>query len=222
MDLVIVLGGGVSSTFPNEPTTWAKERVARAVQLYGKSECKFLLTSRGTTHKKSPIAANGLAVDESVAMARFMVDEFAIDPGRVLMDTWSMDTIGNAFFALQCHVLPTSFEKIAVISSQFHIRRVQEIFETLIRVVNTSAPVSRSVRACYHACADTGLTQKELLSRTRKEAADLDKFKRNASMLGLDARKWHEFVFQRHAAYAFRNHYSNSAKPAPSDSDCGY
>ena len=60
------------------------------------------MLSRGTTHKPPPLDTAGFPIDESMASARYLVER-GVAPARVLLESWSLDTIGNAAFARLMH-----------------------------------------------------------------------------------------------------------------------
>ena len=63
-------------------------------------ECsKFIVClSRGTTHKPPPLLGRGFPMDESAAMSSYLQRK-GLPVGRILVDGWSLNAIGNAFFS---------------------------------------------------------------------------------------------------------------------------
>ena len=97
-DAVIIPGGGLSE---GKPLAWVAARLDAAL-LHAEETQYFLVLSRGTTHKPPPLDANGFPVDESAASARYLIER-GIAPSRVLLESWSLDTIGNAAFSRLMH-----------------------------------------------------------------------------------------------------------------------
>ena len=97
-DAIIIPGGGLSE---GRPLAWVTARLDAAL-LHAKDTRYFLVLSRGTTHKQPPLDANGFPVDESAASARYLIER-GITPSRVLLESWSLDTIGNAAFSRLMH-----------------------------------------------------------------------------------------------------------------------
>ena len=69
LDAVIVPGGGLDER--GEPWPWVKARLDAALR-HDATTRQYLVLSRGTTHKPAPTDADGFAVDESVASARYL------------------------------------------------------------------------------------------------------------------------------------------------------
>lgn len=97
-DAVIIPGGGLSQ---NQPLPWVSARLDAALR-HAEETQFFLVLSRGTTHKPPPLDADGFPVDESMASARYLIDR-GVAPSRVLIESWSLDTIGNAAFSRLMH-----------------------------------------------------------------------------------------------------------------------
>ena len=93
-DAVIVLSGGL--TADGRPNENVRERLDTAAPYITQSEY-VILNSRGTPHKPPPRDAFGFPIDESEASAEYLVNEHGIDSNKILIDSWSKDTIGNAY-----------------------------------------------------------------------------------------------------------------------------
>ena len=124
-DAIVVLGGSVidGETLP----PWVMERLNYAIIM--SERCRyFLLLSRGTVHKPPPLDSQGYPVDECQVMANHMI-KYGVNPSRILMDSWSLDTIGNAYAALTMHCIPFNLRSIHIVTSGFHMPRSRAIFE---------------------------------------------------------------------------------------------
>src|SRR5436309_11511249 len=64
------------------------------------------------------------ALPISSAGARYLLERGA-EPGRILMEAVSLDTIGNAYFSRLLHVIPREFRRVLVVTSDFHMPRTQ-------------------------------------------------------------------------------------------------
>ena len=89
---------------------------------------QYLVLSRGTTHKPAPTDADGFAVDESVASARYLIAR-GVDPRRIVQDTWSVDTIGNVAFARLMHADLAGWRRMHAVTSDNYLARTRAIFE---------------------------------------------------------------------------------------------
>ena len=100
-DAVIIPGGGLTD---GRPHPWVLARLDAAL-LHSADTDFFLVLSRGTTHKAPPLDAGGFPIDESAASAQYLIER-GVDSSRVLLESWSLDTIGNAAFARLMHSDP--------------------------------------------------------------------------------------------------------------------
>ena len=95
IDAVLIPGGGLSAS--GEVTPWVKARLERAIALTPRPQW-FIPLSAGTTHKPPPLDANGFPILESIAAAHYL-QQRGIKGTRILPETVSLDTIGNAYFS---------------------------------------------------------------------------------------------------------------------------
>ena len=88
----------------------------------------FIVLSRGTTHRLPPETSAGRAIDEAAASAKFLV-EHGVQPEMILLESWSLDTIGNAYATCLMHLAPLGLARIMVVTNPFHMKRTKAIFE---------------------------------------------------------------------------------------------
>ncbi|MBI2042877.1 YdcF family protein [Candidatus Pacearchaeota archaeon] len=84
-------------------------------------ETAYNIFGVGETHK---IALSG---SQSQEMKKYLIDRGVFDKAIFLEDL-SRDTIGNAVFSKMFLALPNRWANIAVVSSDFHFPRVDEVF----------------------------------------------------------------------------------------------
>jgi hypothetical protein len=188
-DAIIIPGGGVREG--GEITPWAAARFDRALERNAGQ--LFLCLSAGTTHRPPPLES-GFPVLESVAGARYLMAR-GVEPDRILLESSSYDTIGNAYLARLLHVDPAGWQRVLVITSRFHMPRTKAIFEWVFGM----AP--RTCRVDFDSAPDTGITREGLRMREAKESAALEDFLRLRSRIkGL--RELNSWFFTMHAAYS--------------------
>ena len=124
-DAVVIPGGGLNEV--HEPAAWVTARLDAALRHDSETDA-YLVLSRGTTHKPPPLDADGFPVDESAASARYLV-RHGVSPRRVLLESWSLDTIGNAAFARLMHADLRRWKRVLVVTSAFHMARTRAIFD---------------------------------------------------------------------------------------------
>ena len=124
-DAIIILGGSFISkeTLPS----WVETRLDAAIKLQDKTNM-FLLLSRGSPHKVPCLDSNGHPIDECYIMANYMLKK-KVASSKIILDAWSLDTIGNAYAALTMHAVPRNLKKLLIITSDFHMPRSRAIFE---------------------------------------------------------------------------------------------
>lgn len=190
-DAVLIPGGGLDAA--GEPAPWVLPRLDAAVARAGNG--LLVALSAGTPYKPPPLDERGHPVFESVASARYLIRR-GIAPERILTDSWSLDTIGNAFFARLMHCEPRRLARLLVVTSEFHLARARAVFEWVFRLPPLAVPFALD----YFAVANMGLTASTLAARLEKERAGLAQLQaiiaRVGSLAGL-----HAFLFGEHEAY---------------------
>eukprot|EP00039_Didymoeca_costata_P014210 m.227043 g.227043 ORF g.227043 m.227043 type:complete len:218 (+) comp15970_c0_seq2:88-741(+) len=190
-DAVIVPGGGL--TKDGQPNSFVEARLDSAAQFKGK--CKyFILLSRGTPHKPPPTDGTGQPIDEASASAAYLHKKHSIPENQMLLDTWSLDTIGNAYFAAAMLCAPLSLKKLMVVTSEFHIARTKCIFNWVFPLF------IEQVSIAFQNSPNTGLDTENLEGRRTKEAASSrtviahsEKYKTKDAFV--------RFLFTEHGAY---------------------
>lgn len=113
------------------------------------------------------------------------------------METYSLDTIGNAFFSRVIHVQPRGWRRVLVITSDFHLERVQAAFTWVYGL--TPNPIESGVY--YEAVSDPEMDPALLSARIRKEREARDELApltvRITTMQDL-----HRWLFTEHRAYS--------------------
>lgn len=195
-DAVIVLSGGLQKD--GTPQPWVQARLDAAVPFT--TETTFvILNSRGTVYKKPPLTEAGMPIDESLASATYLVKNHGIDPKKILLDSWSYDTMGNAFFALVNHVIPRRMESVLVITSEFHMPRTRVVFDHIFGLPDTP------VRVEYLTSPNLGMTHEAVVARMEKELNSIRSYQKINVPRITTLEQLYVFMFSEHNAYAFAN-----------------
>lgn len=191
-DAVLVPGGGVRSggTIPE----WVERRFDRAIEIAG--DAPIVCLSAGTVYRVPPVDENGLPIYEAVAGANYVLNR-GVPAQRILIETSSWDTIGNAFFSLVIHVLPRKFRNLAVITSEFHMTRTRAVFEWIYGFDD----LLQVHRLHFEATPDDGMDPEALEARVAKERHSLEAFREVARNIR-DLQGLHQWLFTEHDAYA--------------------
>ncbi|KAF4726355.1 hypothetical protein FOZ63_020011, partial [Perkinsus olseni] len=102
----------------------------------------------GTPHKAPPLDARGFPIDEAVAGARYLCRTKGVRAESILLDRWSMDTVGRI---IECG-------------------RIEDAADGSSSLV-TSA--NGSVHHRYFPVADVGMTDEMLFARASRERESL-------------------------------------------------
>jgi DUF218 domain len=86
----------------------------------------------GTSHKAPVLSPNGYWISEGMACSDYLLQQ-GITAEKLLKETASYDTIGNAYFSATVHALPLCWHKVAVCTSAFHMPRTKEIFRAVFQ-----------------------------------------------------------------------------------------
>lgn len=183
-DAIVVLGGSYidENTLPE----WVEKRLNAAI--LRDPYCKhFLLLSRGSPHKKAILNEKGQLISECQIMANYMIER-KIDPKKIILENWSLDTIGNAYSLLTMHCLPRNLRNLLIITSDFHMPRSKSIFEKVfslfpINIFDLEFLETEST-LCVSKKEKKSLENWEITKNTLSNLCDL-----------------HEFIFEKHNAY---------------------
>ena len=192
-DCVVIPGGGLlkDGSLPE----WTLARLAKALAIQQKTEWIITL-SGGTVHKPPPINREGYPIFESLKAAEFLIAS-GIDPKRILTETSSYDTIGNAYFARVLFSDPMSLARCHIITSDFHLPRTEAIF----RWVYALAPARIPYELSFESTPNTGLSAPALKARRTRENLSLENLDQNIQNIRTLAVFQH-WLYTEHAAYA--------------------
>jgi uncharacterized SAM-binding protein YcdF (DUF218 family) len=160
-------------------------------------------------------------VDEAAASAAYLVAR-GVAASRVLLESWSLDTIGNAAFARLMHADPGGWSRLLLITSAFHMPRTRAIFEWVFALPPTlPTPVRAAARASalqleYEEVTESGLADDDVLqSRRLKEEQALRVLRESTIPAIRDLRALHDFLFVHHGAYRARTAEESRTRRTP-------
>lgn len=191
-DAVLIPGGGL--TKPGKLPAWVTVRLDEAVK--ATKAGYFIVLSAGTVHKPPPLDAEGFPMFEARAAAAYLISK-GVEPRRILLETCSYDTIGNAFFSRLLHVEPRQFQKLLVITSAFHAARTEFIFKWVYALDKPAGGFDLAFRPV----PNVGISKAVLHAREEKEQASLEQVRSLAQSICTLA-QLHEWLFTKHDAYA--------------------
>ena len=190
-DAVLVLGGGVRTG--GALPSWVIRRLERAMERRG--DGYIIALSAGTPHRPPPVDSRGFPIFESVAEARFLI-QAGVPGHKILQETGSYDTVGNAYFARVIHTDPAGLLNILVITSDVHLERARAIFEWVFALTPVRIPYALE----FEAVSDPSLDAAQLAKRAAKEASSFDQTKMRMETIRTLA-GLHAWLFTEHGAY---------------------
>ena len=72
---------------------------------------------------------------EGVAYSDYLLSR-GVPAAKLLKETASYDTLGNAYFSAVIHAWPLQWRKIAVVTSAFHMARTEVAFGTVFALLD--------------------------------------------------------------------------------------
>ncbi|HET8549655.1 MAG TPA: YdcF family protein [Bryobacteraceae bacterium] len=205
-DAVVIPAGGLEPDGSLPP--WVVPRLDRALALA--SATRYVITlSAGTFHKPLVRNASNAPVFESAAAARYLIDRGF--PGeRLLTETSSYDTVGNAYFCRVIHADPQRLSRLLIVTSAFHMPRTEAVFRWVFNLV----PLAFAYELAFEATPDAGLDKRLLAARNEKErtalAALLPKTNRYRTLA-----EFHRWLYTEHRIYAPRPWNTPRVPPPP-------
>lgn len=124
-DAVIVLAGGIQSDGRLPKTV--EKRIDLAYQIFHKGLADhFLLSGKWSVFwdHQPP------RVTEARLMKKYAL-KIGLNPKNLLLEEHSQNTFENAFYSIKLFAEPRSWQKILVITSDFHLQRCRKIFSYL-------------------------------------------------------------------------------------------
>ena len=221
-DAVIIPGGGLGED--GKPRTFVQARLKKAWTLRHNTKY-FILLSRGTTHA-SRLDRYRFPIDECKADAQFLYSLGDVDRKKLLLECWSLDTIGNAVATRFLHTEPAGLKKLLIITNRFHMDRVKSIFNHIFSLPGTqeahgandglsllrSKPKPDSLyKLQYLSVENKGMLPQEISKRNERESRSLSAFEKRKMIDLRSIKELHAFMMISHKAYAFQTKSETTA-----------
>lgn len=200
-EAILVLAGGVDRN--GVPHCTVTERLRAAAQASAANGgIPIVLNGGGTTWKPRYVDPNGYAIPEAALMARELADKARVPYARLYPESFSDDTIGNAFFARTMHTeLRPEWRRLLVITSHFQMARTRAIYRWIFGL--EPAPSEGGAYALtFEAVDDSCLDARVLEMRRAKEIESLRKFEQGPLVRMKRLAEVHEFIFRKHSGYS--------------------
>jgi hypothetical protein len=195
-DVIVIPSGGLQPD--GTPHPWVRARLDKAFELRDSTQY-FVSTSAWTVHKPPIMDSRGFPVTEAQAGSDYLLAK-GIRPDRLLNEAFSLDTIGNAYFLRTVHIDPLGLRKMLVITSNFHMKKTQWIFEKIFAL-----EPYQGYELSFLSTPDN-MDSETLALRMAHEKRALDRTKADLEEIG-SLQQFHHWLYQKHGAY------SNCLKP---------
>lgn len=123
--------------------------------------------------------------------------ERGVAADRILVETHSYDTIGNAFFSRVVHTDPAGLRRLLIITSDFHAARCEAAF----RWIYGLEPKAYSYELSFEPVCDPDMAAPVLAKRREKERKSLEDLLKVAARIRT-MRDCHRWLFSEHGAYS--------------------
>jgi len=158
--------------------------------------------SRATYHKPPCSDRHGFCIDEAASSASYLMSK-GVNSSRILLESWSFDTIGNAYGARQLICEPMGLSRLMIVTSHFHMRRTRLLFDWIFSLPNYDANITDASKyhLFYLSVENESLTDEEVCARINREEISCLKLvnDRIESICSLPAVA--KFIFVEHTAY---------------------
>ncbi len=119
-DAIIVLAGGMKAS--GELSDSSIRRVKKAISLFNLGLSKIVIMSG----KQTLLRNDAPTLSEAEAMAAYAADA-GIPASAILIEKKSSNTLSNLYFVNRDFLMPRNFQKIILVTSDYHLKRVKYI-----------------------------------------------------------------------------------------------
>ena len=213
---IIILGGGL--TEQGKIYEHVELRVRRAYSLYKKIkmggaagiDVTLIPLSGGTPHKPPPLDDAGFPITEAAGSAKRLL-EMNVPASDIMEEGYSLDTLGNAYFLRNTHIDPGRYNKMIVITNDWHMPRTKAYFEAVFSLPSAASPIKNPNSWLHqHSHPDLQIEYEEvgpalqgdvLRARMDREQKSLQMFLEQTKREFSNMEELHSFLFTKHKAY---------------------
>jgi DUF218 domain len=203
---LLVLAGGVGEDGRVHATV--ARRLDAAAELWRRSdgELVILCNGGGTAHKpKYRDPASGFCVPEAQLMSQYLLAS-GVPADKVVLESFSDDTIGNAFAARALHTeWRPDWRQLLLITSDFQLDRARAVYHWVFCKLAPEPSTGGSYALAALGVPDEGVVDPvALAARAQRECASLHAFSSGVGTRYTSMAQVHEWLFSTHEAYAPR------------------
>lgn len=190
-DAIIIMAGGLDEKGYIHP--WVENRMNVALDLYRKHPTKIICTGGGTYHKPPALNKEKFVIHEATACAEYLINN-DVDPHDIIKEWGSYDTIASIYFTLLLCIVPRNWRNICVITSDFHMPRVEMLFRWICGLHD-------HYHCTFLTAPDDNLDQEIISIRREREQKSLENVEMLVSRIK-NKEDFHIWFFSEHKAYA--------------------
>ena len=236
LDAILVLGGGVPLSL-EEPPVFVQRRCDDAAHMVkrhseltannnqNKNNLNILCLSAGTAHLPQLLGKDGLPVWESTASSAYLLKHYShlLNPNQVFAETTSYDTIGNAFYARTSFTDLAGWNKLLIITNEFHMPRTRAIFEWIFGIHSSSSSShpndeQQQYELYFLESPNVGLSEDAIRARKEREANSLTSVQQHLAPKLTTMQDVWRFLTQEHSLYTAHKLVERGAKGGDEDS----
>ncbi len=188
---IFVLAGGIDNN--NEPNVFVKKRLDKAIELFN-SNSLIIILGGGTYHKPPGLDSNQYVMHESTSCANYLINK-GINQDKIIREWASYDTIANGYFAFLNYIVPFKINECSVITSQFHIKRTQTIFNYFNNLISNNKVILKYIET------ENIIENNILKTRLEREENSNNSFKKNIVYVKDTLEKFSLWFYTEHNAY---------------------
>lgn len=194
-DVILIMAGGLDDN--GDIHEWVKRRLDAAIIYYNKypNDTTLIPLGGGTYHKPPYKNKEGYVIHESTACANYLVFN-GVDPKHVYKEWSAYDTIASVYFALTNHIGPGNFQRVLVITSEFHMERTKLLFEWIFSLGGGDHNLE------FYSASDEGIDRDIISSRIKREKSSVRNIRENLIPKIKTMRQFHNWLYTDHKAYS--------------------
>ena len=194
IDVIIIMAGGLTDDGQLHP--WVKKRLDLALDIYHKYPRFVLCTGGGTYHKPPILNKDNFVIHESTACAEYMINN-GVDPLHIIKEWGSYDSLASIYFCLLLCIIPRNWNNICIITSDFHMERVKELF---LWIFNLYQP--NKYNFLFLKTDDNDNVHKDILDSRIEREKDSVKSLKNIIKSIRSMKHLNEWLYTEHKAYS--------------------
>ena len=198
---IFILAGGQLKD--GNVNTWVKERLDLGLNIKKQNQDAIIYCIGGGTYHKEPIHnIYGYVLHESRSCSNYLINK-NISYKEIKREWGSYDTIANGFFSFTNFILPLKIKECVLITSEFHMERVKEIFDYFKNLF------SQDINITY-ITSENNMDNELLNIRKRREKQSVESFKKNIVDKIKTVDEFIEWFYVEHNAYNCRDYIKDS------------